>query len=47
MMRGPINIRPTKVYAPVHIYIKEWMEKMKDRQKWRLFVEEAKAHRGL
>jgi len=27
--------------------IKQWMEKMKDRQKWRLFVEEAKAHRGL
>jgi len=24
--------------------IKQWMEKMKDRQKWRLTVEEAKAH---
>ena len=26
--------------------IKQWMQKMKDRQKWRLIVEEAKAHRG-
>ena len=24
--------------------IKQWMEKMKDREKWRLIVEEAKAH---
>jgi len=29
------------------ITIKQWMEKMEDRQKWRLIVEEAKAHRGL
>jgi len=27
--------------------IKQWMEKMKDREKWRLIVEEAKAHPGL
>jgi hypothetical protein len=26
--------------------IKQWMEKMKDREKWRLIVEEAKAHPG-
>ena len=27
--------------------IKQWMKKMKDRQKWRLTVEETKAYRGL
>ena len=27
--------------------IKQWMEKMKDREKWRMIVEEAKAHPGL
>jgi hypothetical protein len=27
--------------------IKQWMEKMKDREPWRLVVEEAKAHPGL
>ena len=27
--------------------IKQWMEKMKDREKWRRIVEEAKAHPGL
>jgi hypothetical protein len=27
--------------------IKQWMEKTKDRQQWRLAVEEAKAHPGL
>ena len=27
--------------------IKQWMEKMKYREKWRLIVEEAKAHPGL
>ena len=27
--------------------IKQWMEKMKDKEKWRLIVEEAKAHPGL
>ena len=27
--------------------IKQWMEKMKDREKWRLIVEEAKAYPGL
>jgi len=27
--------------------IKQWVEKMKDREKWRLIVEEAKAHPGL
>jgi hypothetical protein len=27
--------------------IKQWMENMKDRQQWRLVVEEAKAHPGL
>ena len=27
--------------------IEQWMEKMKDREKWGLVVEEAKAHPGL
>jgi hypothetical protein len=27
--------------------IKQWMEKMEDREQWRLVVEEAKAHPGL
>jgi hypothetical protein len=27
--------------------IKQWMEKTKDRERWRLIVEEAKAHPGL
>jgi hypothetical protein len=27
--------------------IKQWIEKTKDRQQWRLVVEEAKAHLGL
>jgi hypothetical protein len=27
--------------------IKQWIEKMKDREQWRLVVEEAKAHPGL
>ena len=27
--------------------IKQWMEKMKEREKWRLIVDEAKAHPGL
>jgi len=27
--------------------IKQWMEKMKDREQWRLVVEEAKVHPGL
>jgi hypothetical protein len=27
--------------------IKKWTEKMQDREKWRLTVEEAKAHSGL
>jgi hypothetical protein len=27
--------------------IKRWMEKTKDREQWRLIVEEAKAHPGL
>jgi hypothetical protein len=27
--------------------IKQWIEKTKDRQQWRLVVEEAKAHPGL
>ena len=27
--------------------IKQWMEKMQDREKWRRIVEEAKAHPGL
>jgi len=27
--------------------IKQWMEKMKGREKWRLIVEEAKVHPGL
>jgi hypothetical protein len=26
---------------------KEWKEKMRDREQWRLFVMEAKAHPGL
>ena len=27
--------------------IKQWMEMMQDREKWRRIVEEAKAHPGL
>jgi hypothetical protein len=27
--------------------IKRWMEKTKDREQWRMVVEEAKAHPGL
>ena len=27
--------------------IKQWMEKTKDREQWRLVVEDAKAHPGL
>jgi predicted DNA-binding antitoxin AbrB/MazE fold protein len=27
--------------------VKEWKEKMRDREQWRLAVEEAKAHPGL
>jgi hypothetical protein len=27
--------------------IKQWVEKTKDREQWRLVVEEAKAHPGL
>jgi hypothetical protein len=27
--------------------VKGWKEKMRDREKWRLVVEEAKAHPGL
>jgi hypothetical protein len=27
--------------------IKQWMEKMNDREQWRLVVKEAKAHPGL
>jgi len=27
--------------------IKQWMETMQDREKWRRIVEEAKAHPGL
>jgi hypothetical protein len=27
--------------------IKQWMEKPKDREQWRLVVEETKAHPGL
>ena len=27
--------------------IKQWIEKTKDREQWRLVVEEAKAHPGL
>jgi hypothetical protein len=27
--------------------IKQWMEKTKDREQWRLIAEEAKAHPGL
>jgi hypothetical protein len=27
--------------------VKQWMEKTKDREQWRLVVEEAKAHPGL
>jgi hypothetical protein len=29
------------------IKIKQWAEKTKDREQWRLVVEEAKAHHGL
>jgi hypothetical protein len=27
--------------------IKQWMEKTKDREQWRMVVEEAKSHPGL
>jgi hypothetical protein len=27
--------------------VKGWKEKMKDREQWRLVLEEAKAHQGL
>jgi hypothetical protein len=27
--------------------VKEWKEKMRNREQWRLAVEEAKAHTGL
>jgi hypothetical protein len=27
--------------------VKRWKEKMRDREQWRLVVEEAKAHPGL
>jgi hypothetical protein len=27
--------------------IKQWMEKTKDKEQWRIVVEEAKAHPGL
>jgi hypothetical protein len=27
--------------------VKGWKEKMRDREQWRLVVEEAKAHAGL
>jgi hypothetical protein len=27
--------------------VKEWKEKMRNREEWRLVVEEAKAHPGL
>jgi hypothetical protein len=27
--------------------VKGWKEKMRDREQWKLVVEEAKAHRGL
>jgi hypothetical protein len=27
--------------------VKGWKEKMRDREQWRLVVEEAKAHSGL
>ena len=29
------------------VRIKQWMETMQDREKWRRIVEEAKAHTGL
>jgi hypothetical protein len=29
------------------IEVKGWTEKMRDREQWRLVVEEAKAHPGL
>ena len=29
------------------VNIKQWIEKTKDREQWRLVVEEAKAHPGL
>jgi len=29
------------------MWIKQWMETMQDREKWRRIVEEAKAHPGL
>jgi hypothetical protein len=29
------------------IEIKQWMEKTKDREQWRLVVQETKAHPGL
>jgi hypothetical protein len=31
----------------VAMKIKQWIQKTKDREQWRLVVEEAKAHPGL
>jgi len=53
MMEGRRKGRPllrwmdNVVAALKAMKIKQWMEKKKNREQWRLFVEEAKAHSGL
>ena len=45
--RFRVEIIQSEVRRIKVIKIKQWMEKMKDREKWRLIVEEAKAHPQL
>jgi hypothetical protein len=41
-LRGMFDVADLKAME-----IKQWMENMKDREQWRLFVKEAKTHPGL
>ena len=46
--RGRPRLRWMDIVANLKVMkIKQWMEKMKNREQWRLVVEEAKAHPGL